>query len=41
MLKPVTILTAVIPIAVALLFAVALLGQDEIPFQAAGPHDRL
>ena len=41
MLKPVTILTAAIPVAVALLFAAALLGQDEIPFQAAGPHDRL
>ncbi len=41
MLKPVTILAAAIPAAIAILFAIALLGQDEIPFQAASPYDRL
>ena len=41
MLKPVTILAAAIPAVIAILFAIALLGQDEIPFQAASPYDRL
>ena len=41
MVKPVTVLAAAIPAAVAILFAAALLGQDQIPFQAASPYDRL
>ncbi|MDI1495160.1 MAG: putative exported protein [Cenarchaeum symbiont of Oopsacas minuta] len=41
MVRPITIVAATIPAIIAILFAVALLGQDQIPFQAASPYDRL